>query len=96
MADDVLTSDDWTELADILALLTPLKQTSLFVQGAASPSPALRRRALVPLFALAPPAPSKKSCAQFGLNKQHVPKDGIHERTAPKVWTTSWDCSSVN
>ena len=33
VAEDVLTSDDWTELADILALLKPLKQTSLFVQG---------------------------------------------------------------
>ena len=33
VVDDALTNDDWLELKELLALLQPLKQTSLFIQG---------------------------------------------------------------
>ena len=33
VAQDALTNNDWQELVELLALLKPLKQTSLFVQG---------------------------------------------------------------
>ena len=43
----------------------------------------------LPLAPLVPLAPSEKLDAQFGLNKQHVRKGGIHERTMAKVWTNT-------
>ena len=45
------------------------------------------RRLSIP--GLRPSARSEKLCTQFGSNRQHASKGGIHERTVAKAWTNT-------